>query len=345
MEEYKGFFNSKGERIKDFEYYLEKHKTQNYKHEEDKKDLEEVIIECYALNFYNEEDKSYIKVTILSDENNIAYLKKEVARNVSFEKMRKSHEDKDVKVLVDYKPKERNFIFFHLFSLTVLIFGFANYNPNSQNIRSIFIPILSVAPLLISILLEREKRRVKFINNLILLGKRAYLDTNFDTYKKSNVISATSSLIRCITKAGHLEKYSWEKSDNFHGYSRGDIEIFTIVENVGQKHIDALLLEYPNFNIKLFENYKEKVDDYKDKAKRRFELESLEQSSLELESKITGISTEEILYNRDREQRREEEKESNKNDKGFQIATGMCPFCFKSVPRLARKCPHCTADL
>ena len=29
----------------------------------------------------------------------------------------------------------------------------------------------------------------------------------------------------------------------------------------------------------------------------------------------------------------------------WQITTSSCPYCLKKIPRLASKCPHCTADL
>ena len=29
----------------------------------------------------------------------------------------------------------------------------------------------------------------------------------------------------------------------------------------------------------------------------------------------------------------------------WKLSTGSCPRCFQKVPRLATKCPHCTADI
>ena len=40
-----------------------------------------------------------------------------------------------------------------------------------------------------------------------------------------------------------------------------------------------------------------------------------------------------------------ENQDSKSVDKSIQMFNGVCPKCFKKISRLARKCPHCTADL
>ena len=39
--------------------------------------------------------------------------------------------------------------------------------------------------------------------------------------------------------------------------------------------------------------------------------------------------------------------ETTKEEKEFswKISTGTCPRCYQKIPRLATKCPHCTADI
>ncbi len=40
-----------------------------------------------------------------------------------------------------------------------------------------------------------------------------------------------------------------------------------------------------------------------------------------------------------------DETTQEQKDFSWKISTGTCPKCYQKIPRLATKCPHCTADL
>lgn len=185
-----------------------------------------------------------------------------------------------------------------------------------------------------------------FYNGLIMAAKEFVADEKYRVsheYVADNAAKIIESRLQGVYKPVYSEYWKKEIGDP----SYGQILCYGIATTVDDVHVDAAKVKYPPFDVKRFYLLKKEAERY-------FNRKSfLLNARIAAAEEITGgdmFATAKFLSNQEEEEekqiRKSEDERKRKNTyKGFQIASGYCPYCFKKIPRLATKCPHCTADL
>lgn len=124
---------------------------------------------------------------------------------------------------------------------------------------------------------------------------------------------------------------------------------FWIARYIQSEHIASAKLEYPSLDVDNILSIQKRSIQYKEREDAST-LRGIR--SAEIESEMTGKSFNEIYTLRlkefDNSEKEKERIEQERKDRlarsSIKIVTGICPYCLKNIPKLAKKCPYCTAD-
>lgn len=230
---------------------------------------------------------------------------------------------------------------------------------NKKNKRNFYISIILIAQ---EILNSKEM----FISKENFVNDRRYSDDDdFAFLSKYRSIQCDYQNIARSTKYKIEEM---DKSENYTNLYKGDCDIdepcaissderwiYNVVRLASNENIVAVRSRHSFFNNTKFIEYRKLALSFFEKSesmKKEREEHARKQVRLRGKGNVAYVLEEEEEkyekklkenYNQKREKELKEEKEQGSL---FHInAFGICPYCLKKISMLARKCPHCTADL
>ena len=254
---------------------------------------------------------------------------------------------KDFDRIINYNSTIIYNIIIIIVGLSILVFALikkmverGTFNSEGLMLLLVIVGIFAIVPL-------KNLRKLMFHESLVFVCKTILLDNSVEDYKKD------SSLRSAIYILDNKEKYYWNESEKLnmnepYALSMGMRDAFSILQFSSQEHIEAAKKYYPFFlEKKILKIRNRAIEFYK------YEMEK-EEELLDMSFKHFLRTGNANLHNtleknfQDEQKKREDaklERERDRGLKGFQLVTSRCPYCLKEIPRLATKCPHCTADL
>lgn len=264
--------------------------------------------------------------------------------------------------LINYQLKHPNFFytnfkFFGFIFFILFIFVSSTINEiNNLTAITVFISFLIFILLVIFIYFKinnaKQVKERKFYNTIISVAQQILKDEN--QLRNHKIIINSASIIIKYKLLKHDKNYwtvdSPKELDEPFAISLGEKMVNNIAIIADENNINNSANEYPDFDRNGYEKAKEKALLFEETIKRnsdnRFNLAEKKAKSRGIDV-FDFLDEEENLRNTEKQkQDKEDEVKTQKRlENRVQFALGICPYCFRKVARLARKCPHCTADL
>lgn len=223
---------------------------------------------------------------------------------------------------------------------------------DKKEISSMAILSYTLLILIAYLFVNRGLRNFKRNESFIFISKAFLNDNKVENYQREIIVSSAISIIdNAILEKDKL--YLNEKSlTNVNApepLTGLELSQYWIARLIQKEHVASAKLEYNSLDINYILSIQERSLNY-EKKENESTLRSIR--SAERESIKTGKSVDDFLTKRNEEfDNSEKEKEKNKEDvktkntlRTIKLITGTCPHCLKKVPKLALKCPYCTAD-
>ncbi len=244
-----------------------------------------------------------------------------------------------------------------LFSIFLILGCYSLIEDTRSVVEYVLLGLLMLAILGICIfgvykLVVKAKKERQFFNSIVILSQEILRDS--EQKKSHDYITLSASFIIEY----RLEKYDrdwWEEKEYEsisapYRTSSGDRDVICIVNLANDENFRVAKQNYSEFTWDRLKEERKKAKTYFSSIKKNNEKRW---ASAEREGKRSGVKAYDIIDelddNWDKRQKKEKEKRKIADERAelaaIQIASGRCRFCQKKIPRLARKCPYCTADL
>lgn len=242
-----------------------------------------------------------------------------------------------------------NYIYASVVSLLIILFiiFFVKLDDNfSNNI----IPLLGVL-FIILICFAFAKINAKnktleryFYNSLITLGKEIIKS---NSQNSSSIAFYLSEIIE--KKINTYDADFWETKESEIGFShkisRGEMYVLKIAALADEQSINASINNYKNFDLESINRKRNEFNYLNNQIKNTNKLVDIKDRLVENYSKLGGQNLSESLEQEKTTEIEQKKKQEKNNQRNLQLVAGICPNCLTKIPRLASKCPNCTADL
>lgn len=253
--------------------------------------------------------------------------------------------------ILNYKIKDVNFykfnyIYASVISIVLIIFVsfFSKFENNiSDNIILIFTILFFIAIFFIYAKINGNNRTKDrfFFNSIIILGQEI-IKTN-----KNSIDYYLSEIIE--KKINSYNQEFWEVKEKEMGYpnkiSKGDFYVFEIISLANEENINSSIEKYENFDLKTINEKRGELNYFNGEIKNRNKLVDIQEKLVENYSKLGGENLSNYLEQEEKNEIEQKKKQIKNNQRNLQLVAGICPNCLTKIPRLASKCPNCTADL
>lgn len=261
----------------------------------------------------------------------------------------------DYQIIKYYKFSDPYILLLYLFNLVFWFMFFYNFNetdPQKEVPLWQVILITIILNIAIKYLSKYQEKKINFYNNLIIISKKYLEDPSLANYHRIIANSATTIIdYRLKTYNKEIfDKKNQREIDQPYAISYGEYSTYEIAKLTTDSILDKCELELTDFNYEEFKLLRDKATNFEKATESSLKRRA---KNAEYQSFLTGKNDYDILMEQedeyeqmvDERNKKLEEDKIKRQEKIYQIASGSCPYCFKKVHRLARKCPHCTADL
>ena len=256
--------------------------------------------------------------------------------------------------ILKYELKEPNFyrfnfIYASVMSLLIILFVifFVKFDTEfSNNIAPIlgivFIILISFAYAKINAKNKTIERY--FYNSLITLGKEIIKNSSQNS---SSIAFYLSEIIE--KKINAYDTEFWETKEKEIGFpykiSKGEMYVLKIAALADEQSINSSISIYKNFDLESINKKRSEYNYLNSEIKKTNRLVEIHNKLEENNSKLGGENLSNYLEQEKATEIAQKEKQEKNNQRNLQLVAGICPNCLTKIPRLASKCPNCTADL
>ncbi|WNM20388.1 hypothetical protein [Flavobacterium capsici] len=256
--------------------------------------------------------------------------------------------------ILKYELKESNFYRFNYIYASVvssliilfIIFFVKFDNDFLSNIIPIlgFVFIILICFVYAKINAKNRTLERTFYNSLITLGKEIIKN---NSQNSSSVSFYLSEIIEKKINAYDTEFWETKEKEIAFPYkiSRGEMYVMEIIALADEKSINSSINIYKNFDLENINKKRNEFNYLNNQIKTTNKLVEIQDRLVENYSKLGGENLSDYLKQENIAEIEQKKKQEKNNQRNLQLVAGICPNCLTKIPRLASKCPNCTADL
>lgn len=190
-----------------------------------------------------------------------------------------------------------------------------------------------------------------YYHGLILIAKEILKESQDNSIK-----TCASEIFRSIIYKYDKSFFDKESNNIYYPHKISYAQEFSwgILKYATETQILKVASELKDFDLTQLKKDRSEMLIFQKKVEEREEKAYLRSEKI---AKLNNTSSDEIILGEYRnflekenerfniEKAKKDKRDSYLWDKTIQFALEKCPYCYKPISKLARKCPHCTADL